>query len=57
MSQSEVGQDGVQCAFEASFPANHSGEAAKVPTPPTQDDLEKALSVALSRIKLASTFT
>jgi hypothetical protein len=39
MLQAEMSQDGVQGAFDASFPANHSVEAAKVPTPPTQDDL------------------
>jgi hypothetical protein len=41
-------------AFDASFPADHSVEAAKVPT---QHVLPKALPVALSLIKLASTFT
>ena len=44
-------------AFDASFPADHSVEAAKVPTPPTQDVLPKAVPVALSLIKLASTLT
>ena len=40
-------------AFDASFPADHSVEAAEVPT---QHVLPKALPVALSLIKLASTF-
>ena len=44
-------------AFDASFPADPSVEAAKVPTLPTHHDLKKALPVALSLIKLASTFT
>ncbi len=44
-------------AFDASFPADHSVEAAKVPTPPTQHVLPKALPVALSLIKLTSTLT
>jgi hypothetical protein len=44
-------------AFDASSPADHSVEAAKVPTPPTHHVLPKALPVALSLIKLASTFT
>ena len=43
--QSEMGQDGVQGAFDASFPANHSVEAAEVPTPPTQHALPKAVPV------------
>ena len=42
-------------AFDASFPADHSVEAAEVPTLPTQHVLPKALPVALSLIKLAST--
>jgi hypothetical protein len=50
MLQSEMGQNVVHGAFDASFPANHSVEAAKVPTPPTQHDLKKALPVALSLI-------
>ena len=53
----EMRTDVVPGAFNASFPADHSVEAAKVPTPPTQDDLKKAVPVALSLIKLASTFT
>ena len=57
MLQSEMGQDVMPCAFDASFPANHSVEAAEVPTPPTQHVLPKALPVALSLIKPASTFT
>jgi len=44
-------------AFDASFPADHSVEAAKVPTLPTHHVLPKALPVALSLIKLASTLT
>jgi hypothetical protein len=57
MLQSEMSQSVVPCALHASFPANHSVEAAKVPTPPTQDDLKKALPVALSLVKPASPFT
>ena len=57
MLQAEMSQDVVPCALCASFPANHSVEAAEVPTPPTQDVLPKALPVALSLIKPASTFT
>ena len=49
--------DVMPSALDASSPADHSVEAAEVPTPPTQDDLKKALPVALSLIKLASTFT
>jgi hypothetical protein len=44
-------------AFDASFPADEPIEAAKVPTPPTQHVLPKAVPVALSLIKLASTLT
>ena len=36
MLQSEMGQDMIPGAFDASFPADHSVEAAEVPTPPTQ---------------------
>ena len=57
MLQSEMSQDGVDGAFDASFPANHSVEVAELPTPPTQDDLKKAVPVALSLIKPASRFT
>ena len=58
MLQAEMSQDVVvHGAFDASFPANHSVEAAEVPSPPTQHVLPKALPVALSLIKLASTFT
>ena len=63
MLQSEMGQDVVDGASHASFPANHSVEAAEVPTPstpstpPTQQILPKALPVALLLIKPASTFT
>jgi hypothetical protein len=41
----------------ASSPADGPVEAAKEPPPPTQDVLPKALPVALSLIKPASTFT
>ncbi len=51
----EMRTDVMPGAFNASSPANHSVEAAEVPTPPTQDDLKKALPVALSLIKPAST--
>jgi hypothetical protein len=44
-------------AFDASSPADEPIEAAKVPTPPTQHVLPKALPVALSLIKPASPFT
>ena len=57
MFQAEMSQDVVPGAFDASFSADHSVEAAEVPSPPTQDVLPKALPVALSLIKLASTFT
>ena len=57
MFQAEMSQDVVPCALCASFPANHSVEAAEVPTPPTQHVLPKAVPVALSLIKPASTFT
>ena len=53
----EMRTDMMPGAFDASFPADHSVEAAKVPTPPTQDVLPKAVPVALSLIKLASTLT
>ena len=53
----EMRTDMMPGAFDASFPADHSVEAAKVPTPPTQDDLKKAVPVALSLIKPASTLT
>ena len=57
MFQAEMSQDVVPGAFDASFPADHSVEAAEVPSPPTQHVLPKALPVALSLIKPASTFT
>ena len=57
MFQAEMSQDVVPGAFDASFSADHSVEAAEVPTLPTQHVLPKALPVALSLIKLASTFT
>ena len=57
MFQAEMSQDVVPGAFDASFSADHSVEAAEVPSPPTQHVLPKALPVALSLIKLASTFT
>ena len=53
----EMRHDMMPGAFDASFPADHSVEAAEVPTLPTQDVLPKAVPVALSLIKLASTFT
>ena len=53
----EMRQDMMPGAFDASSPADHAVEAAEVPTPPTHHDLKKALPVALSLIKLASTFT
>jgi hypothetical protein len=53
----EMRTDVMPGAFNASSPANHSVEAAEVPTPPTQHVLPKALPVALSLIKPASTFT
>ena len=53
----EMRHDMMPGAFDASFPADHSVEAAKVPTLPTQHVLPKALPVALSLIKLASTLT
>ena len=51
----EMRTDMMPGAFDASFPADHSVEAAKVPTPPAQHVLPKAMPVALSLIKLAST--
>jgi hypothetical protein len=57
MFQAEMSQDVVPCALCASFPANHSVEAAEVPTPPTQHVLPKAVPVALSLIKPASPLT
>jgi hypothetical protein len=53
----EMRTDVMPGAFNASSPANHSVEAAEVPTPPTQHVLPKALPVALSLIKQASTLT
>ena len=53
----EMRTDMMPGAFDASFPADHSVEAAKVPTPPAQHVLPKAMPVALSLIKLASTLT
>ena len=50
-------QDVVPCALCASFPADDSVEAAPVPTLPTQDVLPKAVPVALSLMKPASTLT
>ena len=52
-----MGQDVAGGALDASFPTNHPVEAANVPTPPTKGDLKKAVTVALSLIKLASMFT
>ena len=54
MLQSEMRHDVMPSAFDASSLAD---ESVEVPTPPTQDVLPKALPVALSLIKLASTFT
>jgi hypothetical protein len=43
MLQAEMSQDVVvHGALCASFPADHSVEAAEVPTPPTQEVLPKA---------------
>ena len=44
-------------ASDAPFPADESVEAAQVPTLPTHHVLPKALPVALSLIKPASTLT
>ena len=38
----EMRTDVMPCALCASFPADHSVEAAEVPTPPTQHVLPKA---------------
>ena len=51
----EMRHDVMPGALNASFPADHSVEAAEVPTMPTQDVLPQAVPVALSLIKLAST--
>ena len=48
MLQSEMRHDVMPGAFDASFSADHSVEAAKVPTLPTHHVLPKALPVALS---------
>jgi hypothetical protein len=53
----EMRQNVMPGAFDASFSADHSVEAAKVPTLPTHHVLPKALPVALSLIKPASTLT
>ena len=53
----EMRTDVMPGAFDASSPADHSVEAAEVPTLPTHHDLKKALPVALLLIKLASPFT
>jgi hypothetical protein len=53
----EMRTDMMPGAFDASSPADHSVEAAEVPTPPAQHVLPKAMPVALSLIKLASTLT
>ena len=42
-------------AFNASFPADDPVQAAEVPTLPTQGVLPKAVPVAVSLVKLAST--
>ena len=52
----EMRTDVMPGAFDASSPADHSVEAAEVPTLPTQHVLPKALPVALSLIKPASPF-
>ena len=48
MLQSERSQDVMPYTFDASFPADHSVEAAEKPPPPTQHVLPKATDVALS---------
>ena len=53
----EMRQNVMPGAFDASSPADDPVEAAEVPTPPTHHVLPKALPVALSLVKLASTFT
>ncbi len=53
----EMRTDVMPGAFYASSPADDSVEAAEVPTLPTQDVLPKAVPVALSLIKPASTRT
>ena len=53
----EMRTDMMPGAFDASFPADHSVEAAQEPPPPTQDVLPKAADVALSLMKPASTLT
>jgi len=53
----EMRTDVMPGAFNASFPADDPVEAAKVPTLPTQHVLPKAVPVALSLIKPASTLT
>ena len=57
MLQTQMRQDVMPCALCASFPADDSVEATEVPTLPTQDDLKKAVPVALSLMKPASTLT
>ncbi len=53
----EMRTDVMPGAFNASLPADDPVEAAEVPTLPTQDELKKAVPVALSLIKPASTLT
>ena len=53
----EMRHDVMPGAFDASSPADHSVEAAEVPTLPTQHVLPKALPVTLLLIKPASTLT
>jgi hypothetical protein len=55
MHPREMRTDGMPGAFDASSPADDSVEATKVPALPTQHVLPKALPVALSLIKPAST--
>ena len=52
-----VRTDVMPAASCASSPADESVEAAPVPTLPTQDVLPKAVPVALSLMKPASTLT
>ena len=53
----EMRTDVMPGAFDASSPADESVEAAQVPTLPAQDVLPKAVPVAFSLMKPASTLT
>ena len=53
----EMRTDVMLGALDVSSPADDSVEAAQVPTLPTQDVLPKAVPVALSLMKPASTLT